>query len=462
MTKIIRQKSDYERKGTDITSYPCQYDNADYGVKRKAKTKNVVVKNTTTGKVYGYKTVEEGMADTVYPNAIVIRTKRGQEVGEIYQTESGDWGCFHYKVDSGYDGMDTKEEAYEELKQMHDEYRYHRNPKRYSGESQFRPMESVTFKDIALNEMASKWRIEYDDGTTEDVVADDRQHAKLKAHDQNKRIKKIVRVELNAISESATITDHTQWVKECRRICPDCQFTPSSYSGVTPRQQQAVWWNNRDNPLIGEWHGTYGEVFSMNEATETDTRYPNGVISEITGLIRKGAKDLEQRWKNAFELVHTAFHVANVKRPTPDKKGAWKQYEELLKVAVRALFDARGNGDWRMSGVAYHPDMELTSEMANCTPELDQFLAESTDGRKHRIFVKVRDIGYEDEEKEHEVEADGINDVIHSMLHHARKNGRHLHIEPLDKGHVRLTVHVKGTTGKTRDEQIIHVKDWSL
>lgn len=398
MTEKIRSKSDYEASGTDIHTYPSQYDNKDYGVKRKAKTKNVVVKNTTSGKVYGYKTVEEDM-NTVYPNAIVVRTKRGQEVGEIYQTPSGDWGCFHYKIDSGYDGMDTKEEAYDELKQMHDEYRYNRNPKRYSGESQFRPMESITFKDVALTEMASKWRIEYDDGTTETVVADDRQHAKLKAHDQEKHIKKIIRVELNAIEES----------------------------------------------------------------TEKDTRYPESVMGEISSLIKKGAKDLQQKWKNTFELVHTAFHVANVKRPSYEQKGAWEQYTNMLKVAVKALRDSRGaNWDGRSSGVGWHPDMELTSEMADCTPDLDTFLTENTDKRKHRIFVRVRDIGYEDEEKEHEVEADGINDVIHSMLHHARKNGRHLHIEPLDKGHVRLTVHVKGATGKTRDEQIIHVKDWSL
>lgn len=318
----IRQKSDYEAKGADIHSYPSQYDNKDYGVKRKAKTKNVVIKNTTTGQVYGYKTVEEG---------------------EFTFTD------------------------YLEL--------------------------------AKLNEMASKWKVEFDDGTSEEVVADDRQSAKLKIKATDKHIKKITRVELGTLEEATS---------------------------------------------------------------EKDTRYPEAVMSEISSLITKGAKDLEQKWKNTFELVHTAFHVANVKRPQYDQKGAWKQYEDMLAHAVRALRKARGaNWSGRESGVGWHPDMDLTEDMC-ATPELDQILNESTDGRKRRIFVKVRNIGFDDEEKEHEVEADHINDVIHSMFHHARKNGRHIHIDPLGKGHVKLTVHVKGTTGKTRDEQIIHVKDWSL
>lgn len=383
----IRKKSEYEAKGTETTSYPSEFDNADYGKKRKAKTHSIVIKNTTSGQVYGYKTIAEG-DQTVYPNAYVVTSKRGKDVGEVYQDKNG-WGCFHYALDSGADGMDSRDHAFEELVEMHTSYLQNRGN---YGTPSIRPMESMTFLDyVQLDEMASKWKVEFDDGTSEEVIADDRQHAKLKIKATDKHIKKITRLELNVVEEATK---------------------------------------------------------------DEDTRLPTSVISEITGLIRKGAKDLEQQWKNAFELTNTAYHVANVKRPTPDQKGGWKQYEDLLKIGVKALADARGmSGKWRMSQTAFAEAAE--------TPELDKVLTEATKDRQRRIFVRVKNIGYDDTEQEHEVNADHISDVIHSIQAHAKRQGRHLHIEPLGPGHARLTVHVKGVTGKRRDEQVIHIKDLS-
>jgi hypothetical protein len=392
MTEKIRDKSEYEKKGVETTTYPSQYDNKDYGKKRKAKTKTIPLKNTTTGQVYGYKTIEEG-EETVYPNATVIYTKRGKAVGEIYQDDHG-WGCFHYAADTGYDCIDTREWAIEELQDMHANYMQNRGNMKAP---EYRPMTEMTFSNfLTLQEMASKWRIEYDDGTTEDVIADDRQHAKLlaKRKDAEDHIKKITRVEINAINEATKLED---------------------------------------------------------------TRLPQSVISQIKSLIGKGAKDLAQAWKHAGELVHTAYHVANVKRPHPTHKGAWKQYEDLLKHGVKSLADNRGlSGDWRSSKTAF-------AEGLMDTPELDELmLTENKQAkRKHRIFVKVRDIGHDDNEQEFEVDADSMNDVIHSFIHQARKNGRHIHIEPKSANQVQLTVHVKGVN-KTRDEQIISIKDWSV
>ena len=64
--------------------------------------------------------VAEGMNDTVYPNAQVIKSKNGKPVGEIYQDASG-WGCFHYRADRGYDGIDSREDAIAALKDLHQE-----------------------------------------------------------------------------------------------------------------------------------------------------------------------------------------------------------------------------------------------------------------------------------------------------------------------------------------------------
>jgi len=256
----IRDKSEYERKGTETTTFPSQYDNKDYGKKRKAKTKTLPIKNTTTGQVYGYKTIEE-----------------------------------------------------------------------------------MKFSDFLITEAEKK----------------------------------------------------------------------------------------------------------------DDTRLPQSVIGEIVSLIKKGAKELHQAWKHAGELVNTAYHMANVRRPTPDQKGAWQQYEEMLKQGVRALADHKGlSGDWRLSKTAF------AEELAN-TPELDQILTEAAGKRQHRIFARVQNIGYEDEEQEHEIAADDLNHVVQTFTAQAKRNGRKIHITPLAHNHMKLTVYIQGVNG-TKDEQIIHIKDWSL
>jgi hypothetical protein len=64
--------------------------------------------------------VAEGSNDTVYPNAEVIKSKNGKPVGEIYQ-DGNEWGCFHYKADRGYDMIDSREDAIQALKDLHQE-----------------------------------------------------------------------------------------------------------------------------------------------------------------------------------------------------------------------------------------------------------------------------------------------------------------------------------------------------
>ena len=68
----------------------------------------------------GKQGVAEGSNDTIYPNAEVIKSKNGKPVGEIYQ-DGNSWGAFHYKADRGYDFIDSREEAIEALKDLHQE-----------------------------------------------------------------------------------------------------------------------------------------------------------------------------------------------------------------------------------------------------------------------------------------------------------------------------------------------------
>ena len=88
---------------------------------------------------------------------------------------------------------------------------------------------------------------------------------------------------------------------------------------------------------------------------------PPDTMSELQKNIRDGAKDITQKWANALELVHKAYEVAGVERPTPDMRKAWKQYEENLTYAVKQLAKYRGmDGSWRMTSMMFNE--ALTTE----------------------------------------------------------------------------------------------------
>jgi hypothetical protein len=166
------------------------------------------------------------------------------------------------------------------------------------------------------------------------------------------------------------------------------------------------------------------------------TTLPDSVIGEIKSNINKGAKDLAQKWKNAIELVHTAYHVANVRRPTPNDKGAWKQYEALLKVGVEALSKTRGiNGSWRTTNM-------LVREAAN-TP-----MPKPVEGDvgKRRFFVEIPGMAAM------EADAKNIDEVIDAFTNKLRRNGATVRVEERTKTHAILGVYVNDVK---RDKVIV-------
>jgi len=161
----------------------------------------------------------------------------------------------------------------------------------------------------------------------------------------------------------------------------------------------------------------------LNTLTEgTDiTVLPDQVIGEIKKLINKGASDPEQQWANALELVHKAYQVANVRRPAPNQKGAWKQYEELIQVGVRALYKNRGiDGKWRMTTTTVREAEEPLGNIG-----------------KRRFFVDIPGAGAT------EVESKSIDDIIEKMSNKLRRHGAKVRIEERAKKHAVLSVWVK-------------------
>jgi hypothetical protein len=97
----------------------------------------------------------------------------------------------------------------------------------------------------------------------------------------------------------------------------------------------------------------------LNESKSDLSRLPEDVMNAIKRKIREGAKDLDQKWANALEIVHRAYEVEGVERPDPSMDTAWEQYEENIAYAVQQLAKHRGmEDDWRMSSAMFHEALE--------------------------------------------------------------------------------------------------------
>lgn len=134
--------------------------------------------------------------------------------------------------------------------------------------------------------------------------------------------------------------------------------------------------------------------------------WPTIIVDEIRKNIRTGAKDLNQKWKNALELTNKALEVASIQPPTPSKKAAWNQYEELIRFSVQQLAATRGlKGDWRSSEL-------LVKEAAALTERVN-------DLSKRRFFVEMPG------EAAREVEGTNLDEIVDAISNKIR-NTRHV------------------------------------
>lgn len=144
------------------------------------------------------------------------------------------------------------------------------------------------------------------------------------------------------------------------------------------------------------------KITLMNFLFEEDfSALSNATVAKLEKLIRKGAADIEQQWANALELVHKAYQVANINIPTPDKKAAWQQYENLISYAVKQLYNTRGiNGKWRVTTPAVND--VLVSENVD--------LEDSINKRKSYFFVEIPKKGNA------EIKASNLDEIINFII----------------------------------------------
>ena len=106
--------------------------------------------------------------------------------------------------------------------------------------------------------------------------------------------------------------------------------------------------------------------------------------------------------------------VAGVEKPTPSERGAWKQYEEMLMLAVHEIADAKkltGDEAWRMSSKVFKEAMEP------------------------RIKIRVVELG-EKQGKGHTVQAKNLDEIIEMVRNQAGEKGFDMDVEDKDDGSV--------------------------
>lgn len=209
--------------------------------------------------------------------------------------------------------------------------------------------------------------------------------------------------------------------------------------------------------------------------SEDMSELPQDIINDIKSLMRKGVnpgkKDLEAyqqthgtaelpQWKNALELLDTAYHNANIEKPPINSKG-WKQYLDLIPVAVKLLADKYGlQGDtakWRITQPIVTENDQVNERMerdtllqqllpkekkdeepTNDNPQSLNDLEAPDDYEpshigKKRFFVSIAGSG------QTEVDAKNLDDIIEQMHNKMRRHGIKVRVEERSKDGAVLT-----------------------
>ena len=148
------------------------------------------------------------------------------------------------------------------------------------------------------------------------------------------------------------------------------------------------------------------EIQDITSRAPSPDALPPGTMDDIQKSIRDGVKpDKEtgqyQQWANALHLVHKAYQINGIQRPTPQMTDAWKQYEENIQYAVKELAKTHGmDADWRMSSSVFHEALELA--------------------KGNGLEIQITD---EDSTSSHTVSAEDVADIVGSLKETAASDG---------------------------------------
>lgn len=130
----------------------------------------------------------------------------------------------------------------------------------------------------------------------------------------------------------------------------------------------------------------------LTSRSEQPEALPASTMDEIQKNIRAGVKPNKEtgqheKWANALHLVHKAYDVTGVQRPTPQMKEMWKQYEENIAYAVKQLAKERGlDADWRMTSHELSEALKLAKHSG---------ILVEMDGHQMEVYITSADKVYE-------------------------------------------------------------------
>lgn len=93
------------------------------------------------------------------------------------------------------------------------------------------------------------------------------------------------------------------------------------------------------------------QIKNLKEAEKNEIQFkddeprkplPELIFKKVERKIRDGAKDYDQDWDNAIDLVDWAFQELDLERPMASDD-RWEQYTDLVKTGVEELHKARGD-----------------------------------------------------------------------------------------------------------------------
>jgi hypothetical protein len=93
------------------------------------------------------------------------------------------------------------------------------------------------------------------------------------------------------------------------------------------------------------------KLHDLLKESEDHSELAPDVYKSLQSEIDTLAKDAESEWPNALALLHDAYEVVGVERPTPAMRAAWNQYEDLMTIAVQCLNKHKPNGNWRVTHI---------------------------------------------------------------------------------------------------------------
>lgn len=88
------------------------------------------------------------------------------------------------------------------------------------------------------------------------------------------------------------------------------------------------------------------DLFEMDgDQSELPTEKFDAIMHELQEL----SKDHTRSFASALAMVHEAYRICDIERPSPSMKGAWTQYEKAIQAAVQYLGKNNPDGNWRLT-----------------------------------------------------------------------------------------------------------------